>query len=78
MNDRGVRAITNRKNRVEIRKDDEKHDDRAQKARKIYWFSLRFKHSKKFETISKHRPLTAPQPQALSDNSPKKFNVFLA
>jgi len=39
---------------------------------------LAFKHIKKFEAISKHRLLTGQGPQALSDNSPKKFNVFLA
>ena len=52
---------------------------RAQeKACKIHWFSLRFKHIKKFEEISKHPPSTGQGLQALSDNSPKKFNVFLA
>ena len=48
------------------------------KACKIHWFSVCFKHMKKFDAISKHRPLTAPQPQALYENSPKKINVFLA
>ena len=48
------------------------------KACKIYWFSLRFKHIEKFEAISTKPPLTAPQPQALFNNSPRKINVFLA
>ena len=50
----------------------------TRKACKIHWFSVCFKHMKKFDAISKHRPLTAPQPQALSENSPKNFDVFLA
>ena len=48
------------------------------KACKIYWFSLGFKHIAKFEAISTKPPLTAPQPQALFNNSPRKINVFLA
>ena len=41
-------------------------------------FSWRFKHIKKFEAISKHRPLTGQGLQALSDNSPKNFEVFVS
>jgi hypothetical protein len=44
----------------------------------MYWFSWRFEHIKKFEAISKERRLTGQPPQALLQNSPKKFNVFLA
>ena len=41
-------------------------------------FPCGFKHNKIFEAISKHRPLTALQPQALFENSPKEIDVFLA
>ena len=52
---------------------------RAQeKACKIHWFSLCFTHIEKFEAISKQRPLTGQGLEALFQNSPKKFNVFLA
>ena len=50
----------------------------TRKACKIYWFSLRLQHIKKFEAISKQRPLTGQGLEALFQNSPKKFNVFLA
>ena len=50
----------------------------TRKACKIRWFSLGFQQVENFDAISKHRPLTAPQPQALYENSPKKFDVFLA
>ena len=56
-------------------KNEEHH---KKKVCKKQWFSLGFKHIKKFEAISKHRPLTGQGLQALSDNSPKKFDVFLA
>ena len=45
---------------------------------KFHWFSLRFKHIEKFEAISKHRPLTGQGLEALFENSPKNFYVFLA
>ena len=58
------------------------HDPHApsstRKACKIYWFSLRLKHIKKFEAISKQRRLTGQGLEAHFQNSPKKFNVFLA
>ena len=47
----------------------------TREACKIYWFSLCFQHIKKFEAISKHRPLTGQGLEALFYNSPKKFNV---
>ena len=50
----------------------------TRKACKMYWRSWRFKHIKKFEAISKERRLTGQPLQALFENSPKKFNVFLA
>ena len=48
----------------------------TRKACKIYWCSLRLKHIKKFEAISKHRPLTGQGLEALFQNSPQKFNLF--
>ena len=45
---------------------------------KFHWFSLRFKHIENFEAISTHRPLTGQPPEALFQNSPKNFDVFLA
>ena len=49
-----------------------------EKHAKMHWFSLCFKHSKKFEAISKNRPLTGQGLEALLENSPKKIYVFLA
>ena len=51
---------------------------RAQKAYKMHWFSLCFQYIAKFEAIRKHGPLTGQGLEALSENSPKKFNVFVA
>ena len=45
---------------------------------KIHCFSLCFEHIFKFEAISKDRPLTGQALEALFENSPKNFNVFLA
>ena len=56
-----------------------KNQERSQKkVCKNHWFSLCFKHIEKFEAISTKPLLTAPQPQALFNNSPRKINVFLA
>ena len=60
------------------RNEDTNKNSSTSKVRKMHWFSLGFKHIRKFEAISTRPPLTAPQPQALSENSPKKTNVFLA
>ena len=45
---------------------------------KNHWFFMYFKHIDTSEAISPYAASTAPQPQALFRNSPKKFNVFLA
>ena len=66
-----------------IQQDDERQNqkmksDHKKTVCKKHWFSLCFKHIKKFEVISKQRPLTGQPLEALFQNSPKKFNVFLA
>ena len=52
-------------------------DIEQNKTCKIHWFSLHFEHTGTFEVLFTKAKRTGPQPQALSQNSPKKINVLL-